>query len=61
VRLESDIDGAALVEADPEQLHRILVNLLRNAREAVDGAAGGKGSGRSRPACERTDRRASSG
>jgi len=45
VRLESDIDGAALVEADPEQLHRILVNLLRNAREAVDGAAGGKGSG----------------
>jgi signal transduction histidine kinase len=45
VRLESDIDAGALVEADPEQLHRILVNLLRNAREAVEGESerGGKG------------------
>ena len=48
-------DGVALVdqipedltaEADPEQLHRILVNLLRNARQAIDGLdeRGGRGT-----------------
>jgi signal transduction histidine kinase len=42
VALETDIDPGAVVEADPEQLHRILVNLLRNAREAMD-ATGGHG------------------
>ncbi len=35
-RLESDVR----VSADPDQLHRILVNLLRNAREAMPGDAG---------------------
>jgi signal transduction histidine kinase len=35
VRLESDIDPAE-VRADPEQLYRILVNLLRNARQAIE-------------------------
>ncbi|MDB5480788.1 MAG: two-component sensor histidine kinase [Caulobacteraceae bacterium] len=37
VRLETDIDPAAVIEADPEQLHRMLVNLLKNAREAIEG------------------------
>jgi len=36
VRLETDIDPAAEVRADPEQLYRILVNLLRNARQAIE-------------------------
>ena len=36
VRLETAIDPALSVEADPEQLHRILVNLLRNARQAIE-------------------------
>jgi signal transduction histidine kinase len=46
VRLLTDIDPIAVVDADPEQLHRILVNLLRNAREAIEGEAerGGVGS-----------------
>ena len=38
VRLSTDVDEAAQVLADPDQLHRILVNLMRNAREAIDGA-----------------------
>ncbi len=43
VRLASKIGVRARVQADPEQLHRILVNLLRNAREAI--ANGGKAAG----------------
>ncbi len=35
VRLTTDIAPDASVRADPDQLHRILVNLLRNAREAL--------------------------
>ena len=35
VRLDADVSAGAQVLADPEQLHRILVNLLRNAREAI--------------------------
>ena len=46
VRLESDIEITTLLEADPEQLHRILVNLLRNAREAIEGEAERGGVGR---------------
>ncbi len=38
VRLETDVAPDALVRADPDQLHRILVNLLRNAREAIEHA-----------------------
>jgi signal transduction histidine kinase len=34
--LEPDLEA----QADPDQLHRILVNLLRNAREAIDGEPG---------------------
>ncbi|MHB8529814.1 MAG: sensor histidine kinase [Caulobacteraceae bacterium] len=46
VELVSDIDPRAQIDADPEQLHRILVNLLRNAREAIDGLGGRAGVGR---------------
>ena len=46
VRLETEIDSAAGIEADPEQLHRILVNLLRNAREAIESDPGRAGVGR---------------
>jgi len=35
VRLQTDIAPEAAVRADPDQLHRIMVNLLRNAREAI--------------------------
>jgi signal transduction histidine kinase len=45
VRLETAIDPQASVRADPEQLHRILVNLLKNAREAIEGDEGRKGHG----------------
>ncbi|MEO7027001.1 MAG: HAMP domain-containing sensor histidine kinase [Caulobacteraceae bacterium] len=46
-RLETGIDPAAEIIADPEQLHRILVNLLRNAREAIESdAAASRGPGR---------------
>jgi signal transduction histidine kinase len=31
-----DVSSGVLVEADPDQLHRILVNLMRNAREAIE-------------------------
>lgn len=36
VRLISLVETGEQVNADPDQLHRILVNLLRNAREAVE-------------------------
>jgi signal transduction histidine kinase len=42
VRLETDIDPAAVVEADSEQLHRMFVNLLKNAREAIEADSGGR-------------------
>jgi len=40
VRLETAIDPTIEADADPDQLHRILVNLLKNAREAIDEAEG---------------------
>ncbi len=36
VALVNHVDPTASAQADPEQLHRILVNLLRNARQAID-------------------------
>jgi signal transduction histidine kinase len=46
VRLEALIDPGVQVLADAEQLHRVLVNLLRNGREAVQGdAAEGRAAG----------------
>jgi signal transduction histidine kinase len=38
VRLQPEVPRTELVRADPEQLHRILANLLRNAREAIEAA-----------------------
>ena len=46
VGLVANIPAKTMVEADPEQLHRILVNLLRNAREAIDGVDNRGGVGR---------------
>ena len=45
MRLSADMPPGAQIDADTEQLHRILVNLLRNAREAVDGVEGRVGVG----------------
>lgn len=44
VRLTTDI-GDEQVVADPDQLHRILANLLRNAREAIEQQDGRDGRG----------------
>jgi signal transduction histidine kinase len=46
VALSTLIGPAATVDADPEQLHRILVNLLRNAREAIGGVDERDGRGK---------------
>ena len=45
VRLEMEVDPADQVVADPDQLHRIVVNLLRNAREAVEQQEGREAPG----------------
>ena len=45
VTLRTVISPQERVKADPEQLHRILVNLLRNAREAIEGAGDRAGRG----------------
>ena len=36
VRLVRDLPARFAVNADPDQLHRILVNLMRNARQAIE-------------------------
>ena len=38
MRLQPEVPRTELVRADPEQLHRIFANLLRNAREAIEAA-----------------------
>ncbi|MGZ3367053.1 MAG: sensor histidine kinase, partial [Caulobacteraceae bacterium] len=38
VRLDLRLEAEDAATADPEQIHRVLVNLLRNAREAIQGA-----------------------
>jgi signal transduction histidine kinase len=45
VALATEVDENAQVFADPDQLHRILVNLMRNGREASDGDAARAGVG----------------
>ena len=45
VTLRTVITPRERIVADPEQLHRILVNLLRNAREAIEGAGDRNGGG----------------
>jgi signal transduction histidine kinase len=37
VRLDILLEAEDAAVADPEQMHRVLVNLLRNAREAIQG------------------------
>ena len=39
VRLVKQLPARFAVEADPDQLYRILVNLMRNARQAIEGDA----------------------
>ena len=56
VRLEAVVGPEEAVLADPEQLHRILVNLLRNAREAIEGD-GGRHRGVVRASLERNEGR----
>ncbi|MBL8769863.1 MAG: HAMP domain-containing histidine kinase [Phenylobacterium sp.] len=46
VRLVSKVAAADQVTADPDQLHRILVNLLRNARQAIEHQDGRESPGR---------------
>jgi signal transduction histidine kinase len=46
VVLETAIDPRERVRGDPDQLHRILVNLLRNGREAIAGESGANPRGR---------------
>ena len=46
VRLETAIDDRVQATADPDQLHRILVNLMRNARESIDADEQRRGVGR---------------
>jgi signal transduction histidine kinase len=40
VRLENEVARAEQVRADPDQLHRMLANLMRNAREAIEHQSG---------------------
>ena len=54
VGLQTDVGGGARVMADPDQLHRILVNLLRNAREAIE-TSGGIDQGLVRIALDQAD------
>jgi signal transduction histidine kinase len=46
VKLVSRVAAADQVTADPDQLHRILVNLLRNARQAIEHQASRTAPGR---------------
>lgn len=46
VGLDTTIGPRDQVRADPDQLHRILVNLMRNGREAIAGHEGASGRGR---------------
>jgi signal transduction histidine kinase/uncharacterized membrane protein YdjX (TVP38/TMEM64 family) len=43
VPLVYELEDGLVADADPEQLHRILVNLFRNAREAIEATDGAGG------------------
>ncbi len=55
VQLRALIDPAMMVLADPEHLHRVLVNLLRNAREAIQSAAAPRPPGLIQVAADRRE------
>jgi signal transduction histidine kinase len=55
VRMSSDVKATAEVLADPDQLHRMLVNLLRNAGEAIEHQEGRKTLGRVQVSLAETD------
>jgi signal transduction histidine kinase len=55
VELKTDIAEELEIQADPEQLHRILVNLMRNGRQAIEAQAGRAGSGAIRVSAARDD------
>jgi signal transduction histidine kinase len=54
--LVSEVGRADQVTADPDQLHRILVNLLRNAREAIEHQEGRSEPGRIRVSLASVDK-----
>lgn len=54
VALEPAVAQRLQVEADPEQLHRVLVNLMRNARQAIEAAPDRQGRGRVRVSAARS-------
>ena len=54
VRLVSAVDVRLQVLADPDQLHRILVNLMRNAREAIEQQEERPAAGEVRASCEQS-------
>ncbi|MEL6582191.1 MAG: HAMP domain-containing sensor histidine kinase [Pseudomonadota bacterium] len=41
VSFANEVEAEAFAEADPEQLHRVLLNLVRNARQAIEAQPGG--------------------
>jgi signal transduction histidine kinase len=53
VRLRNAVRAGDRVEADPDQLHRLLVNLMKNARQAIQGSPEHDGRGNIRVAYER--------
>jgi signal transduction histidine kinase len=55
VRLEMEAAQRLQVLADPEQVHRILLNLMRNAREAIESDAARDGKGRVRVSARKAD------
>ena len=46
VRLSRTIPARMTVDADADQLHRVLVNLMRNARQAIEGDAARRAAGK---------------
>ncbi len=52
VELVRDLPARMIINADPDQLHRILVNLMRNARQAIEAQPGREHPGQIRVSAE---------